>query len=130
MYPAQPAPALPVVPHGGARIPGAAGHPNPPDAEIRDAMPEPTRDFPFAYRLPTDMAAGIQGPTRLDIPLVDIGSPRRRLAVLVLVLGLLGSGFAAGLPSATTQTLRGEDCRPGWVVDAFGDVTRDGTVLC
>jgi hypothetical protein len=93
-------------------------------------MPQPIRDFPFAYRLPTDMAAEIHGPASLDVPPVETGSPRRRLAVLVLVFGLLGSGIAAGLPSGTAQALRGEDCRPGWVVDAVGTVTRDENVLC
>jgi hypothetical protein len=93
-------------------------------------MPQPIRDFPFAYRLPTDMAAGIPGPTPRDVPLVETGSPRRRLAVLVLVLGLLGSGLAVGLPSGSAQALRGADCGPGWVVDAFGNVTRDENFLC
>jgi hypothetical protein len=93
-------------------------------------MSEPTRDFPFAYRLPSDVAAQIRGTAALDTPLVEMGSPRRRLVVLVLVLGLFGSALAAGLPSGSAQALRGEDCRPGWVVDAFGNVTRDENWLC
>jgi hypothetical protein len=93
-------------------------------------MPEPIRDFPFAYRLPTDMAVGIQGPQRLDVPLVEMGSPRRRLAVLVLLLGLLGSGLATGLPDGDPAAMRRQDCGPGWVVDAFGDVSADESLGC
>jgi hypothetical protein len=93
-------------------------------------MPEPTSNFPFAYRLPSDVAAQIHGTAALDAPLVEIGSPRRRMAALVLVLGLLGSGLAVGLPNGSAQAMRNEDCRPGWVVDAFGNVTRDENWLC
>jgi hypothetical protein len=93
-------------------------------------MNEPIKDFPFAYRLPSDVAAQIRGTAAVDSPLVETGSPRRRLAVLVLVLGILGTGLASGLPSGSAQALRGEDCRPGWVVDAFGNVTRDENWLC
>jgi hypothetical protein len=59
-----------------------------------------------------------------------MGSPRRRLFVLVLVLGLFGSALATWLPSGPAQALRGEDCRPGRSVDAFGNVTRDENWLC
>jgi hypothetical protein len=59
-----------------------------------------------------------------------MGSPRRRPVVLVLVLGLFGSALATGLPSGPAQALRGEDCRPGGVVDAFGTVPRDENWLC
>ena len=93
-------------------------------------MTDPTRDFPFAYRLPSDVAAQIRGTAAVDIPLVEVGSPRRRLAVLALVLGIFGTGLATGLPSGSAQALRGEECRPGWVVDAFGNVTRDENWLC
>ena len=93
-------------------------------------MPPPAHDFPFAYRLPTDVAAQIHGTAALYTPQVETGSPRRRLVVLVLVLGVLGSGLATGLPSGSAQALRGEDCRPGWAVDASGNVTRDGNWLC
>ena len=93
-------------------------------------MNEPIRDFPFAYRLPSDVAAQIQATAAVDTPLVELGSPRRRLVVLVLVLGIFGTGLATGLPSGSAQALRGEDCRPGWVVDAFGNVTRDQSWLC
>jgi hypothetical protein len=93
-------------------------------------MPEPTRNIPFAYRLPSDVAAQIHGTAAVDTPLVERGSPRRRLVVLVFVLGLLGSGLASGLPSGSAPALRGEDCRPGWVVDAVGNVTRDENWLC
>ena len=91
-------------------------------------MSHPTPDFPFAYRLPTDVAAQIHATA--DTPLVEVGSPRRRLVVLVLVLGVLGSGLAAGLPSGSAQAMRNQDCGPGWVVDAFGNVTRDENWLC
>lgn len=93
-------------------------------------MPEPTQNFPFAYRLPSDVAAQIHATAAFETPLVEVGSPRRRLVVLVLVLGLLGSGLAAGLPSGSAQAMRGEDCRPGWVVDAVGNVSRDENWLC
>ena len=46
-----------------------------------------------------------------------MGSPRRRLVVLVLVLGLFGGGLATGLPSGPAQAMRGQDCGPGWVVE-------------
>ncbi len=93
-------------------------------------MNDPINDFPFAYRLPSDVAAQIRGTAAVGIPLVGMGSPRRRLAVLVLVLGIFGTGPATGLPNGSAQALRGEDCRPGWVVDAFGNVTRDENWLC
>ena len=93
-------------------------------------MNEPNQNFPFAYRLPSDVAARIHGTAAVDTPLVEVGSPRRRLVVLVLVLGLFGSGLAVGLPSGSAQAMRNEDCRPGWVVDAFGNVTRDENWLC
>ena len=92
-------------------------------------MPD-SSDFPFAYRLPTDVAARIHGSAAVDTPLVEMGSPRRRLVVLVLVLGLFGSGLAVGLPSGSAQAMRNEDCRPGWIVDAFGNVSRDENWLC
>lgn len=50
--------------------------------------------------------------------------------MLVLVLGLIGSGLAVGLPSGGAQAMRNEDCRPGWVVDASGNVTRDENWRC
>jgi hypothetical protein len=93
-------------------------------------MPEPTANFPFAYRLPSDVAAEIRRTAAGDVPLVETGSPRRRVVVLVVVLGLLGTGLATGLPGGSAQALRGEDCRPGWVVDAVGDVSRDENWLC
>jgi hypothetical protein len=93
-------------------------------------MPLPTPDLPFAYRLPSDAAAQIHGTPALDVPLVETGAPRRRLVVLVLLLVLVGSGLAGGFSSGSAQALRGEDCRPGWVVDAVGTVTRDENRLC
>jgi hypothetical protein len=92
-------------------------------------MPD-SRDFPFAYRLPTDVAAQIHGPARARTPLVETGSPRRRLVVLVLVLGLFGGGLAAGLPTGSAQAMRPQDCGPGWVVDAFGNVSADENLHC
>jgi hypothetical protein len=59
-------------------------------------MPQPTPDFPFAYRLPSDIAAQIHGTPAVDVPLVETGARRRRLVVLGLLLGLLGSGLAGG----------------------------------
>jgi hypothetical protein len=93
-------------------------------------MPQPTADFPFAYRLPTDVAASIQRTSPGDVPLVERGFPRRRLVVLVLVLGLLGGGFVAGLPTSEDQAMRNPDCGPGWVVDALGNVTADENRNC
>ena len=43
-------------------------------------MAQPAADFPFAYRLPTDVALQIPAPSPA---LVTMGSPRRRLVVLV-----------------------------------------------
>jgi hypothetical protein len=91
---------------------------------------QPARELPFVHRLSCDVAARIHGTPPVDTPLLEMGSPRRRLVVLVLVLGLLGTGLATGLPSGSAQTLRSEDCRPGWVVDASGDVSRDENWLC
>ena len=58
-------------------------------------MPQHAADFPFAYRLPTDVALQIRdtGPA-----LVTMGSPRRRLVVLVLTFAALAGGLAATLP--------------------------------
>ena len=92
-------------------------------------MPEQNRNFPFAHRLPTDVATEIrrtaQGPA-----IVEMGSPRARLAALVLVLGIFGAGLAAGLPGTDTSAMRRSDCGPGWVVDAFGNVTADENFGC
>ena len=93
-------------------------------------MPEPSSKFPFAYRLPSDVAAQIHGADAAAPPLVTLGSPRRGIAVLVLVLGLLGVGFAAGLPTSAASAMRTPDCGPGWVVDAVGTVTADENFRC
>jgi hypothetical protein len=66
-------------------------------------VPEPVHNFPFAYRLPTDVAAQIHGTAAVDTFPVEMGSPR------------CGSALATGLPSGPAQALRGENCRPGWV---------------
>jgi hypothetical protein len=93
-------------------------------------MPVHSPDFPFAYRLPTDVAAGISGTAPVDTPPLEAGSPRRRLAVLVLVLGVFGAGLAAGLPTGSAEALRTPDCGPGWVVDAHGVVSADENRTC
>ncbi len=93
-------------------------------------MAPQSSSLPFARRLPTDVASQIRATAAVDVPVVEMGSPRRRLAVLVLVLGLFGGGMAAGLPSGDTEAMRNPDCRPGWIVDAFGNVTRDEGWLC
>jgi hypothetical protein len=93
-------------------------------------MPEPSPALHVAYRLSPDVAAQIRRTAPRDTPLVEVGSPRRRVVVLVVVLGLLGTGLATGLPSGSAQALRGEDCRPGWVVDVSGTVSRDANRLC
>ena len=70
-------------------------------------MPQHAADFPFAYRLPTDVALQIRdtGPA-----LVTIGSPRRRLAVLVLTFAALAGGLAAALPSGDAQAMVKQEC--------------------
>ena len=93
-------------------------------------MPEPISNFPFAYRLPSDVAAQIHGTDAAAPALVTMGSTRRGIAVLVLVLGLFGAGLAAGLPDSDPSAMRRSDCGPGWVVDAFGNVTADENVGC
>ena len=92
-------------------------------------VPEPIPNLPFAYRLPADVAARIHG-TATDTPLVEMGSPRRQLVVLVLVLGLLGCGLMTGLPSGGAQALRGEACHPSGVLAFAGDAPRDEVPLC
>ena len=70
-------------------------------------MPQHAADFPFAYRLPTDVALQIQdsGPA-----LVTMGSPRRRLVVLVLTFAALAGGLAAALPSGDAQAMVKHEC--------------------
>ena len=58
-------------------------------------MSQHAADLLFAYRLPFDVAAQIQDTAP---PLVTLGSPRRRLVVLVLTFGTLAGGLAALLP--------------------------------
>ena len=45
-------------------------------------MPEPTRNLPFAYRLPTDVAAQIHGTAALDSSARDACSPGRGVDAL------------------------------------------------
>ena len=70
-------------------------------------MPQHAADFPFAYRLPTDVALQIRdtGPAP-----VTKGSPRRRLAVLVLAFAALASGVAATVPSGDSQAMVKQEC--------------------
>ena len=64
-------------------------------------------DFPFAYRLPTDVALQIQSTAP---PLVTMGTPRRRLVVLVMLAAVLGGGLAVSLPSGPAQAMVKHDC--------------------
>jgi len=76
-------------------------------------MPEHAADFPFAHRLPTDVALQIRdtGPA-----LVTMGSARRRLVVLVLTFTAFAGGLAAMLPSGEAQAMIKHDCiyNPNW----------------
>ena len=76
-------------------------------------MPEPAHDFPFAYRLPTDVAAQIHGTAAVDTPLVEMGSPRRRL----------GPGHRAPQRAGPGTARRG--LRPGWAART-GSLIADG----
>ena len=94
-------------------------------------MAEQNRDSPFVHRLPTDVAIEIRRTADVAAPpLVEMGSPRARLAVLVLVLGTLGAALAVGLPGADASAMRRSDCGPGWVVDAVGTVSADESFGC
>ena len=70
-------------------------------------MSQHPADFPFAYRLPTDVALQIRdtGPA-----LVTMGSPRRRPAVLVLTFAALAGGVAATVPSGDSQAMVKQEC--------------------
>jgi hypothetical protein len=70
-------------------------------------MPQPASDFPFAYRLPTDVALQIRDGAP---PLVTMGSPRRRMIVLVLTFVALAGGLAATLPSGDAQAMVEQEC--------------------
>ena len=70
-------------------------------------MPQHAADFPFAYRLPTDVALRIRDTAP---PLVTTGSPRRRLVVLVLTFMALAGGLAATLPSGDAQAMVKQEC--------------------
>jgi hypothetical protein len=76
-------------------------------------MPQPALDSPYAYRLPTDVALRIRDTAP---PLVTMGSPRRRLIVLVLTIVALAGGMAAALPSGEAQAMVRHDCihNPNW----------------
>ena len=70
-------------------------------------MPHTAADIPFAYRLPTDVALQIRATAP---PLVTMGSPRRRLVVLVLTIVALAGGMAATLPSGDAQAMVKQEC--------------------
>jgi hypothetical protein len=69
-------------------------------------MSHPAAAFPFAYRLPTDVAVWIR-----DVPArVPTGSPRRRLVVLVLTFLTLAGALVATLPSGDPQAMVRQEC--------------------
>ena len=70
-------------------------------------MSHPAAAFPFAYRLPTDAAVWIRD---TDPALATTGSPRRRLAVLVLTFAALVGGLVATLPSGDAQAMVEQEC--------------------
>lgn len=92
-------------------------------------MSQPSPSLPFAYRLPADVAARIHG-AATDTPLVELGSPRGQVVVLVLVLGLLGCGLATGLPDGGARALRGYDCPPSGGAAVGDDVPGDEDRPC
>ena len=69
-------------------------------------MSHPAAAFPFAYLLPT----GDQQMRDSAPPLVTMGSPRRRLIVLVLTFVALAGGMAAALPSGDAQAMIKHEC--------------------
>jgi len=70
-------------------------------------MSQHPADFPFAYRLPTDVALQIPAPSPA---LVTTGSPRRRLVVLVLTFVALAGGVAATVRSGDSQAMVTQEC--------------------
>jgi hypothetical protein len=75
-------------------------------------MSHPAAAFPFAYLLPADPArTHATGPA-----LVTMGSPRRRLIVLVFACLALSGGMVATLPSGNAQAMIKHDCiyNPYW----------------
>ena len=85
-------------------------------------MSHPAAAFPFAYLLPTDEHMRDSAP-----PLVTMGSPRRRLIVLVLTFVALGGGMAAALPSGDAQAMIKHECL--YDLDEGSNSTND-PVLC
>jgi hypothetical protein len=67
----------------------------------------PAAAFPFAYRLPTDVAVQIRA-TRPDPVTQD--SPRWRMVVLVLTFFALVGALAVSLPSGDTQAMVRQEC--------------------
>ena len=76
-------------------------------------MSHPAAAFPFAYLLPEDVPQRIRDTAP---PLVTMGSPRRRLIVLVFTFLALAGGMAATLPSGEAQAMIKHDClyNPNW----------------
>ena len=66
-------------------------------------------DRAYAYRLPVDVARQIQDTAP---PLVTMGSPRRRLVVLVLIVVALAAGMAVTLPSGDAHASVLQECCP------------------
>ena len=70
-------------------------------------MSHPAAAYPFAYLLPTDPARQAHDTAPA---LVTLGSPRRRLVVLVLTFLALAGGMAAALPSGDAQAMIKHEC--------------------
>jgi len=87
-------------------------------------MSHPAAAFPFAYRLPTDVASQIRntGP----VPGTR-GSSRGTLVALVLTVLVLVGGLAALLPSGTAEAMVTQEC----VHDLHpGSTSTDDPLLC
>ncbi|WP_164704678.1 hypothetical protein [Blastococcus litoris] len=72
-------------------------------------MPESIPVPPFRHRLPAEVAARIQAT-----------APRRPMAAVVLVAGILAAAFTVAVPAGEAQAMRDQTCGPVVVVDAFG----------
>jgi hypothetical protein len=84
----------------------------------------PAAAFPFAYRLPTDVALQIRGTGPARLPQ---DSPRWRMVVLVLTFFALVGALAVSLPSGDAQALVRQEC----VHDLDGDSNSvDDPLLC
>ena len=90
-------------------------------------MPDHSRAFPFAYRLPTDVASQIRNSAS---PVVGVDHTRRRAFVAtILAVGLAGGvGAAVVIPPA--DAMRVQNCGPGWTTDGVGRMEPDGNFRC